>query len=89
MLKRGFWRRPETRTGEGSVSDIDIARDLKSRISRELPGDVGQGLRIYVRGGAVTIYGQVAGIEDRQFIKQLARRTPGVVTVFDHVVVGR
>jgi len=87
MLRRVFWRRPERRAGEAIPSDRQLARQLGERLAGELPAPGRNRLRFYVRDGAVTIYGSVFGLDDRQYINQLVRRTPGVVTVHDHVTI--
>lgn len=87
MLRRVFWRRPERRAEETVPSDRDLARRLRERVVQELPASGRNRLRFYVREGVVTIYGSVDGLDDRQFVNQLVRRTDGVVTVYDHLTI--
>lgn len=87
MLRRVFWRRPERRTKEAVPSDRDLASRLRERLVGELPEAGHNRLRFYVRDGAVTIYGSVRSLDDRRFVNQLARRTAGVETVYDHLTI--
>jgi BON domain len=68
------------------AGDAGLAGKVRSRLAgdprlRHLP------IEVDAEGGGITLWGHVGRSEDRAAAEQLARQTPGVTSVIDHIKV--